>query len=607
MVMKNMLKLGVVLVLLVAVVYWFIHQAGDNTDTHTENVTDSKNAHKDDSTPAKKEVKKKKIKYWIAPMDPTYIRDKPGKSPMGMDLIPVYEDEEEESDKSTIKIDSVTVQNIGVRTTKASRGALHATIRTVGHVTYDEKRVEHIHTKISGWVEKLYVDTTGENVHKGQELLTIYSPELVSTQEEYLQALKYKKETSVSGFEDIVRGADTLIESTRRRLLLMDIDPEQIKALENRVEVRKDMLFRSPKSGIVIKKNAFEGMKVNPGMELYTIADLSRVWVIASVYEYELPFLKVGQTAEMTLAYEPGAIYKGRIMFIYPYLSAKTRTVQVRMEFVNPDLKLKPEMYANVVIKTNVSDNAILVPSEALLRTGSRNVVITSLGNGKFLPKEVTIGPEGEGFVQIVSGLNEGETVVTSGQFLIDSESNLREAINKMLEAKKTASTKKETIADKGREEMKMGEKIQKIDMKMSREQENRISELIDLYMRMHRALVSESVSEVAKEAQIMADVIKKIRAFDPEGRFKDFIHSVKKTKEGLLSEELEKQRASFANLSKLMVGYVKDTGREKALSAGIKVYLCPMNKEHWLQKGADIQNPYLGKDMLICGTEEKY
>jgi RND family efflux transporter MFP subunit len=220
------------------------------------------------------------------------------------------------------------------------------------------------------------------------------------------------------------------------------------------------MILHSPTSGIVVEKHVLDGMKVNPGMQLYTIADISRVWVMASVYEYELPFLKVGQEAEITLPYEPGAKYKGHITFIYPYLSAKTRTVQVRMEFENSDLKLKPDMYADVVIKTKAIDDAVLVPSEAVIRTGSRNVVITALGRGKFLPKEVTIGPEGEGFVQIVSGLNEEETVVTSGQFLIDSESNLREAINKMLEAKKAASTVKEETSQHPAEhkagEMKM-------------------------------------------------------------------------------------------------------------------------------------------------------
>jgi multidrug efflux pump subunit AcrA (membrane-fusion protein) len=376
----------------------------------------------------------RKIKYWAAPMDPTYIRNKPGKSPMGMDLVPVYEDGSGQSDDGTVSIDPVTVQSMGVRTTKVTRSPLITSIRTIGHITYDEERVTHIHTKVSGWVEQLFVKTTGEKIVKNQKILSIYSPELVATEQEYLQALSYKDKVSGSSFPDIVSGADTLLESTKKRLLLMDISPEQIKAIEDSGHVQTTMVLRSPATGIVIKKQVFEGMKVNPGMDMYTIADVSRVWVIASIYEYELPFINVGQETEMTLPYEPGTSYRGTVTFIYPYLSPKTRTVQVRMEFDNPDLKLKPDMYADVVITTKISKDVLQVPSEAILRTGYRNIVITSLGNGKFLPKTVEMGPEGEGMTQILSGLAEGETIVTSGQFLIDSESNLKEAIHKMLQ-----------------------------------------------------------------------------------------------------------------------------------------------------------------------------
>jgi RND family efflux transporter MFP subunit len=438
---KRNIWFAAIFLLIILAVTWYSLRKDTKPDIHSTDVTASKNhsTHESDTTHSQK--KQRKIKYWAAPMDPNYIRNKPGKSPMGMDLVPVYEDEEEVTDEGAIRIDPVTIQNMGVRTTKISSGPLHASIRTTGHVTYNEELVEQVHTKISGWIEKLFVKTTGEKIGKGQKILSIYSPELVATEEEYIQALSYREKVADSSLEDIVKGADTLIESTRKRLLLMDIDMEQIKALEERGIVQREMVLRSPSAGIVIKKQVFEGMKVNPGMELYTIADLSRVWVIASVYEYELPFLKVGQETTVSLPYEPGSVYKGHITFIYPYLSPKTRTVQVRMEFDNPDLKLKPDMYADVIIKTTIADNVLLSPSEAVLRTGYRNVVITYLGNGKFLPKEVEIGPEGEGVVQILSGLSEGETIVTSGQFLIDSESNLREAINKMLEVKDIEET----------------------------------------------------------------------------------------------------------------------------------------------------------------------
>jgi len=595
MVVKKMKRAGFLLLFLVMALLFFPRFGTEGPYTQATAFAAEKNAGKDGE---------KKIKYWVAPMDPTYIREGPGKSPMGMDLIPVYEDDEP-SAEGVIKIDPVTVQNIGVRTTKATRGPLYSEIRTVGHVTYNEKLVAHVHTKISGWVETLFVDTTGESVYKGQKLLTIYSPELVATQEEYLQALEYKQETAGSRFEDITRGADTLIESTRRRLLLMDIDPGQIKALEERGDVQKNMLLRAPTTGIVIQKKVFDGMKISPGMEIYTIADLSRVWVLVSVYEYELPFVRVGQMAEMTLPYEPGAKYKGRITFIYPYLEPKTRTIQVRMEFDNPGLKFKPDMYADITIEAKASDDAILVPSEAVIRTGARNVVITALGEGKFLPKDVTIGPEGKGLVQILSGIDEGETVVTSGQFLIDSESNLRETINKMLEAKKAARSKKKEPAsavDGGD-----GAGMKMIMADITKEQRRLMSELLDVYMKMHASLVSELPSDVAAEAEMIGGIIKEIKSSDSAGLLKNLTGPVDEALEGLESGDLKKARASFAELSKAMVAYVKGAGRKDALSNAVKVYICPMKKDLWLQTGAEIQNPYLGKDMLICGTEETY
>ncbi len=600
---------GVLLVLLVlAGVLWFASRGGEKPGSTATEVAAGGEGGEDASKP------KRKIKYWQAPMDPTYISDKPGKSPMGMDLIPVYEDEVEDEVEGAIKIDPVTVQNMGVRTAKVTRRPFSATIRAVGYITYDEELVKDVNTKIAGWVEKLYVDTTGEDVREGQELLSIYSPELVATQEEYLQALKYKEATSDSAFANVVRGADTLLESTRKRLLLMDIDPGQIRALEERGEVQKSMILRSPVYGTVIKKHVFEGMKVRPGMNLYTIADLSRVWVMVSFYEYELPFLKVGQEAEMTLPYEPGVTYKGRIAFIYPYLSGKTRTVQVRMEFENPDLKLKPDMYADVVVKSKISDDAVLVPSEAVIRTGVRNIVITALGGGKFLPKEVKLGPEGEGFVQILSGLKEGETAVVSGQFLIDSESNLREAITKMLAAKKAAQKmdmdmekKKEDAAPQPGKDGGKEKKTEMLHPALGKEQAALMREAVDDYLRIHAALVEESADGVAEGARALSETVRKLKESDPGGSLRKITRPIEESLDGLLSGDLVKARDSFAALSRVMAAYVRGTGRADALAAGVKLFFCPMKEEFWLQKAGDVQNPYLGKDMLICGNEEKY
>jgi multidrug efflux pump subunit AcrA (membrane-fusion protein) len=589
--------------LVMVAILLFASSVAETSDTHSHDASaqaEMSGEGIDRELPDKKE---KKIKYWVAPMDPTYIRNEPGKSPMGMDLVPVYEDGFDESDTGTVRIDPVTVQNMGVRTTRVSRGPLKTAIRTIGRITYDEERVEHIHTKISGWVERLYVKTSGEKIVKNQPILSIYSPELVATEEEYLQALSYRDKVSGSSFADVVSGADSLVESTRRRLLLMDLSPEQIKSLEEQGEVQREMILRSQTTGTVINKNVFEGMKVTPGMKLFTIADLSRVWAIASVYEYELPFLKVGQETVMSLSYDPGTTYRGKVTFIYPYLSPKTRTVQVRMEFDNSDLKLKPDMYADVIITTQTEEDVLKVPSEAILRTGYRNIVITSLPDSKFLPKDVKLGPEGEDMTQIISGLEEGEKIVTSGQFLIDSESNLREAINKMLEAQAAEPSDEVEYEEVERE---VREEAMSPGADAVHDHSNIASGLIENYIKIHSALVSESVTEVAAEARSMSDELEKIRASDKAGEFRDITGPVEDSLSGLLSDDLQMARDSFKALSRVMIVFVKGSGREYAVSSGVKVYFCPMAEERWMQRGMELKNPYLGKDMLICGTEEK-
>jgi multidrug efflux pump subunit AcrA (membrane-fusion protein) len=578
---KKAMKLGGLLLILVpAILFWSAHRA-DTKPGNTDKITTDK-AVNEESDDGQTEDKKRKIKYWVAPMDPNYIRQEPGKSPMGMDLVPVYEEEGEKSSEGVISIDPVTVQNIGVRTAAVTRGQLHKSIRAVGRITYDEKRVEHIHSKISGWVEELLVDT------------------LVATQEEYLQAIRYRETASGSEFQEIKRGAESLVEAARKRLLYMDISPEQIEELEQSREVRKDMKLYATRSGTVIEKTVLQGMKIDQMKELYIIADLSKVWVIASVYEYELPFIKTGQEAEMTLAYDPGTVYKGKVTFIYPYLSKKTRTVEVRIEFDNPGLKLKPDMYSDVVIKSSIGDSEKLVPTEAVLRTGSRSVVITSLDKGKFLPKEVTVGAEGEGFVQILSGLEDGESIVTSGQFLIDSESNLREAVNKMLEAGKKTDNKQQT-KEEG-EKTETGESLILTD-----EQRGMMSELIEHYLLVHEALISESGSEVAAKSHPIHELLERFKESDGEGDMKEIIESIDASLEGLHSGNLEMARTSFKTLSRTMTGLIKGTAREEAVAAGLKAYLCPMENEFWLQHEGDLKNPYLGKDMWICGNEEKY
>ncbi len=379
----------------------------------------------------------KKIIHWRAPMDPSYISDKPGKSPMGMDLIPVYEGEEVVGG-NTISIDPVTVQSIGVRTAKVARRPFSRIVRTVGHLDYNEEKLCVVNTKFNGWIEKMFVERTGDLVQKGQPLFAVYSPELVTTQQEYLLALENFRKVQSASNDEIRKNAENLLAASRRRLTYWDISEKQIAELETEGKTKKSLTIHAPAGGVVMHKNAVEGMSVKAGEELFRIGDISSIWVIAHVFESDLPWIRVGQTAEMELTYLPGKKFTGRIDYIYPYLDQKTRDVKLRLVFDNPGLQLKPQMYANIRLESRIGNDILVIPAEAILRSGVRNVVFVDLGEGKFAPREIVTGAEGDGgLVRVVSGLNEGETIVTSAQFLLDSESRLREAIQKMLEMKK--------------------------------------------------------------------------------------------------------------------------------------------------------------------------
>ena len=327
----------------------------------------------------------------------------------------------------------MTIQNIGVRTATAEIRTLSKEIRTFGRVDYDEERVSRLHPKIEGVAARLYVSKTGQSVTPGKVLLGVYSPQLVSSQQEYLLALKNLRSLKASPYEDIRRGAEQLVEAARERLELLDMPAHQLRELEDTGKIIKSVHIDSPYGGIVLSVGTREGDYITPRTELYRIADLRRIWVYIDVYEDELPWVKVGDDGEIRVASLPGRTFKGKVSYIYPYLDSKTRTIKVRIEFDNRDLALKPDMFANVTLFPERRANAVVIPSEAVLRSGTRNKVFVVRAAGKFEPRDVTLGVDADGFVQIVDGVAAGEKVVTSAQFLIDSESKLREVTTKML------------------------------------------------------------------------------------------------------------------------------------------------------------------------------
>ena len=358
------------------------------------------------------ESNEKQPLYWVAPMDPDFRKDKPGKSPMGMDLIPYYGDDGSGPDEGpgTIRISPDVVNNLGVRTATAQYKALHTQIDTVGYVTFNEDKLVHIHPRIQGWIEKLYVKAIGDPVKSGQPLYDIYSPELVNAQEEFLLALE--------------RNNKRLIVAAQNRLIALQIPEEVVARLNKNRKVQQNITFYAPQKGIVENLKIREGFFVKPGSTLMSIGDLSEVWVEAEVFERQASQVKTGTPVTMTLDYLPGKQWQGKIDYIYPILDAKTRTVKVRLRFNNEHGEFKPNMFAQIAIHATGDENALLIPKEALIRTGNQDRVVLALGQGSYKSIEVTVGRFDSESVEIIAGLSEGEAVVSSSQFLLDSESS---------------------------------------------------------------------------------------------------------------------------------------------------------------------------------------
>jgi len=362
----------------------------------------------------------------------TEATEKPGKMEMEMKDLTMESIQKEGKIQAvapgTVQISPERQQLIGVKIGQVEMRPLEKVIRTVGRVDYDEKRIMTVSLKIGGWIEDLYVDFMGKYVRKGEPLLTIYSPELVSTQEEYLLALEAKKSLSKSSFPEVAGSGESLAESAKRRLKLWDITDEEIQILEESGKSKKTLTLYAPFSGFVLEKTAYKGMNVMPGMSLYKLADLSVVWLYADIYEYELPFVRLGQEATIQLTYLPGETFRGKAAYIYPSLNPETRTAKVRFEIPNSHGRLKPEMYANVEIKVHLGQK-LVVPEGAIIDTGIRQLAIVDKGSGYFEPREVKVGAKVEDYYEVIKGLQAGERIVTSANFLIDSESKLKEAL----------------------------------------------------------------------------------------------------------------------------------------------------------------------------------
>lgn len=390
----------------------------------------------------------REILYWRAPMDPNEIYEEPGKSKMGMDLVPVYADEAGAS--GVVTIDGSVIQNMNVKVIKVKSKELVPKIFTNGILTTDERKEYSITTKASGWIEKLYINYTGQEVSKGQKLVDIYSPELVAAQQELLTTMESYGDGS-SVFDE-----RKLVENAKTKLKLFDITEGEIEELIKTKKIKKYMTLYSPVNGTVLKKNILEGEKIKAGKELMKIANLSNLWLHAELYEGELGQIEVGSDAKINFSYKPEKTYNGKVTFIHPTVDPKTRTIKARIEIPNTSGELKPAMFGNVIIEGNNLGSKPSIPETSVLRSGKKTIVIVSLGEGRFKPKEIQLGQYSDSYYQVLNGLEEGDLIVSSGQFMIDSESSLRSAVQMYTSSEKESSEMDMDMDNKNEEEMQM-------------------------------------------------------------------------------------------------------------------------------------------------------
>lgn len=535
-------------------------------------------------------------KFFTCGMHPWVILPEPGLCPIcHMDLTPL----DPAKFTGEIAIDPMLAQNIGVRTALVESGPLVGTVRTVGKVDYDETRLYDVNLKIAGWIENLHVDFLGAHVEPGQALFEIYSPELFSAQQEYLLALQHGALPGVPQVPRVAEDATSALQAARTRLTYFGIDEEQIDALARDKQPQKTMTIKSPTAGTVIRKMAVEGMRVEPGMQMYRIADLSRVWVAVTVYEYQLPFVELGQEATMTLSYIPGQEFEGHVTYVFPWTDEKTRQVNVRLEFDNEGGLLKPGMFVNVRLRRTLAAERTLVSRSAVIDTGERQIAFVSLGNGRFEPRDLRLGIETDrGLVEVVDGLRPGERVVTSAQFLLDSESKIREGLLRMLRGNVVGN---ETAQVAGPELAHLPPDLA-----------DALVAALDAYLAIGNELASDSAAGVAAPAGRIAAAIDAMLAItvpDHEHFWHQHDEVAVIRGKGLeiaSQSDLPTVRLAFYDLSVALAKLLRATGVPTRHAPTLEELHCPMFLENqggaiWLQDAGAVRNPYFGSKMLGC------
>lgn len=553
----------------------------------------------------------RKIKYWWDPMlSPPYISDKPGKSPMGMDLIPVYEDEV--SAGPQITIDPVVVQNMGVRVAEVKTQDLTKRIRAVGYLQEAQPNIHDVNLKVSGWIERLYADTEGMRVKQGDKLFELYSPNVLTAIDELIRGRRGMSGSSRQSYVSAVDTQETFYESAARKLALWGLDREHIERLAQLDRAPRTVAFTSPITGDVTEKLVVEGAAVNAGERVLRIVDHSVLWLDAQLYEQHLPAIKLGQKVTATVESLPDKQFEGEIIFIHPRIDPQTRTATVRISVPNPTEALRPGTYATVLITAPVVSDALVVPREAVIDTGERQVLFVALGGGKFEPREVKMGASGaNGMVQVLKGVAPGEQVVTSGQFLLDSESRLKEAIQKHLDANLLAKKNQvpagapeshevhTNAAAEGQADL--GSKELSSDVKWTPDVDKVFGEYLRLAEVLGRAeppTAPLDVDELVQAAEALVDVT-------PEpGR--QLPAEVRRAASTMTEKPLTDQRKSFAALSEAVIRLAETCPPSKTVAEKLFILYCPMKQTHWIQTSDKVANPYYATDMKECGEVKR-
>ncbi len=562
-----------------------------------------------------KEKKQAAKVMYNCPMHPWIIKEEPGHCPIcGMSLVPMKDHGQGapvEASQGAIHIDPSVIQNMGVKTEVVRVRDLSKVVRLSGKLAGDETRQVSVNAKIMGWVEKLNADYLGKPIKAGEVLMELYSPDLLATQEEFLQALRYSRGLPASATTETRRSAEDLVTSARRRLEYWDIPASAIDRLIRDGKVRKTLPMVSPASGVVIAKNVVEGQNIMAGTELLRIADLSRIWALGEIYQEDLPYVKVGQKARVLISYLPGKFFDGKVAFIAPVLDPQSKTTVVRVELRNtPDLLLKPEMVADVELSFPVGEK-LAVPDQAIIRTGRRNVAIIALGEGYFEPRDVELGASAGEYVQILSGLKEGEVLVTSSQFLIDSESNLKSAVMGMGGGNSGATAP----AGKAPLPVEPGHAVSTDPATHTQVDTLKafrlgLGKVFETYLPLQAALASDDTAKARKAVTGLKAALSQVEGKD----LKDAVlwsDSRKILLTSLVSMEkatdITGLRGPFQEASHALIALLRHYGYEASGKA--RVFHCTMAKDgrgaDWIQSDKETRNPYYGADMATCGDDQ--